>query len=90
MHKHKHLSNHINIYQTKIHETHMEEGFSLLLIMKRVQITTQRLRQGLLCNQRILSFTAPKILYKIHQHNFAPQVYVYTTPSPRPIFIWMK
>ena len=53
MQKHKHLSN---------QDTWDTYGRRILFIInnERVQITTQRLRQGLLCNQRILSSTAPK------------------------------
>ena len=69
----------INNYQTNTHETHMEEVISLLSIMERVKVTTQRLRQGLLCNQRILSSLLQILLYTIHQHNFSLQVYISNT-----------
>ena len=67
----------INIYQTKIHETHMEEGFSLLSIMKIVQITTQRLRQGLLCKPRTLSSAALRCLEEYHQHKFSLSIMIH-------------
>ena len=66
----------------------MEEGFSLLSTMERVQITTQRLRQGLLCNQRILSSTLQIFLNELHQQNFALQVYVINTLPKACIYTW--
>ena len=51
----------------------LEEEFSLLTISEWDKSTTQFLRQGLLCNQMILSSAAPRILKIYHQHNFALQ-----------------
>ena len=72
MHKH-------NIYQTNTHETHMEEGFSLLSIMKKFILQPNAWDKDSSATKWFWVPLLQRLLYKLHQHNFALQVYVINT-----------
>ena len=53
-----------------------------------VQITAQRLRQGPSTTKGFWVPLLQRILYKLHQHNFALQVYVLNTLPKACIYTW--
>ena len=67
----------------------MEEEL-YLLINRDDEITTQLLKQGILCKPRSLSSAAPKGLKVYHQHNFS-LLRMIDYPHPMPsIYTWEK
>ena len=69
----------INIYQTKIHETHMEEGFSLLSTMKKFRLQPNAWDKDSSVTKGFWVPLLQRLMYTIHQHNFSLQKYISNT-----------
>ena len=66
----------INIYQTKIHETHMEEGFSLLSIMKKFRLQPNPWDKDSSAIKGFWVLLIWRLLKIYHNHNFSLQYWL--------------
>ena len=66
----------------------MEEGFSLLKIMKEFRLQPNTWDKDSSAAKWLWVPLLQRLLYKLHQHNFALQVYVPNTLPKACIYTW--